>query len=201
MRRLDFEHVERMMELARSGRGEGRVSLPGLELVRSFEWMRLGTPEESTPGYRFDLTPPGQVRVPGGETCVVLEVLQLQTAGSCDPERSGYNTNRGNILDLERVAQPLALRNFEAGDRFWPAGASGPVKVKVLFHHSRIPSWERPGWPVITSGQTIVWVRHFGVANGWVPGAQKGRVLRITEVDRRDAESKSHVDASQAYRS
>ena len=69
----------------------------------------------------------------------------------------------GDLLDVNRLSNPLELRNWRPGDQFTRAGHSSE-KVKTLFQLSRIPIWDRQGWPVITSGDRIVWTRGFGVS-------------------------------------
>ncbi|MCW5977056.1 MAG: tRNA lysidine(34) synthetase TilS [Bryobacteraceae bacterium] len=194
LRRLGFQHVERVLELARSRFGEGRADLPGLSVVRSFEWLRFGPPQAAPVGYRLPVAAPGVAPIPGSETAIVLE-LQDKTAGGEEGEE-GYNIRRGSVLDVGRIAGTLELRSVRPGDRFWPAGRSGPVKVKDLFHQSRIPSWERPGWPMIVSGGTIVWMRQFGVAEGWAPHEASERVVRLRESDGGEAESKARTKTS-----
>ena len=51
-------------------------------------------------------------------------------------------------------------------------------------HLRRIPSWERPFWPIITKGDQIVWVRTFGVAAEFFAGGTEGPTLRIWETQK-----------------
>ncbi|HYP04617.1 MAG TPA: tRNA lysidine(34) synthetase TilS [Bryobacteraceae bacterium] len=84
-------------------------------------------------------------------------------------------------LDADRLSGPLELRNWRPGDRFTRVGHSSE-KIKTLFQLARIPIWDRQGWPVITSGDEIVWTRRFGVSAEFVPGTESSRFLRIEEV-------------------
>ena len=42
MRNIDLMHVERILELAAQPDGHGRTQIPGLDIFRSFEWLRVG---------------------------------------------------------------------------------------------------------------------------------------------------------------
>ena len=42
LRRLEYGHVERILELAAQPQGDGRLRLPGLDIRRSFDWIRHG---------------------------------------------------------------------------------------------------------------------------------------------------------------
>jgi len=51
------------------------------------------------------------------------------------------------------------VRNWRPGDRFWPAHTKAPKKVKELLQ--KMTEAERKSWPVIISGNEIVWMRGF----------------------------------------
>ena len=68
------------------------------------------------------------------------------------------------ILDLERLRTPLVLRNWRPGDRLRPSGHQNAHKLKRLLNEKHISRWEREGWPVLTSGESLVWARGFPVA-------------------------------------
>ena len=89
----------------------------------------------------------------------------------------------------------MELRNWRPGDQFTRTGRSSE-KVKTLFQLARIPIWDRQGWPVITSGDRIVWTRRFGVASECVPAQNSSRILRIVEQDLDSAESNTTDSAS-----
>ena len=55
----------------------------------------------------------------------------------------------------------LTVRNWRAGDRFWPAHSKAPKKVKELLQERKLAGRERKLWPVVVSGQEIVWMRGF----------------------------------------
>ena len=63
------------------------------------------------------------------------------------------------LLRPELLQAELCLRNWRAGDRYWPAHTARPKKVKELLQ--RIPQPERQRWPVVVSGDEIIWMRGF----------------------------------------
>jgi tRNA(Ile)-lysidine synthase len=87
-------------------------------------------------------------------------------------------------LDGERVPGPLELRNWRPGDQYWPFGYTGPEKIKLLFQKHKVPLWERRKWPIIVSGETIVWVRRFGPAAEYAATPLSRRVIGISETER-----------------
>jgi tRNA(Ile)-lysidine synthetase-like protein len=73
----------------------------------------------------------------------------------------------------------LAVRNWEPGDRFDRNAHGKPEKIKSLFQEYRVPLWQRRHWPVLVSGEDIVWVRRFGTAAKYRRSAASQRALRF----------------------
>jgi tRNA(Ile)-lysidine synthase len=181
LRGIDFGHIRSVMDLARSTEGHGRLQAPGLDIFRSFEWLRFGQPDAGgleSRNYRLALAVPGTVRVPGTHLAISLELID-KSGPSVSPEWV-YNKSMG-CLDWQRLSGSLELRNWRPGDQYQPAGYSGQEKIKTLFQQARIPLWERRHWPVLTDGSSIVWARRFGPAAGLVAEQDAKVVLKIRE--------------------
>ncbi len=181
LRSIGFIHIEQVIELMEASTGDGGVSLPGLRVTRSHDWLRLAPPESSArpEDYSIRLTVPGRFPIPGSATELRLELIPGKHTDPVD--NTGYNTKREDRLNLDRISQPLELRNWKPGDRFRPAGSSSVEKMKTLFQRERIPSWDRRGWPIITCGNTVVWSRRFGAAEGFVALPGSKRAVRVFE--------------------
>jgi tRNA(Ile)-lysidine synthase len=76
-------------------------------------------------------------------------------------DRAGYNPDQ--LLDPSRLSDNLVVRNWRPGDRFWPAHTKAPKKIKELLQERHITGSERKIWPVILSGDDVIWVRGFAV--------------------------------------
>jgi len=181
LRGVDFEQVERVLDLASAPGGGGRTQVRGLDVRRSFDWLRLGVPVARKP---YSLMPlvPGITQIPGASFGISLELLEnSETSGL--PENV-YNTEMG-CLDWKRMSGSLELRNWRFGDQYQPMGISGAEKIKTLFQLQRIPVWERAQWPVLTDGASIVWTRRFGASAAFAAGPESTVVLKIGEVTNR----------------
>lgn len=179
LRRIDFEHVQAILDLASAPEGHGRVQAPGLDVFRSFDWLRLAPPGSAPPrDYRLPLDPPCRATLPDG-SAIVAEVVE--NSASTGPGDSGYNVNVG-CLQWNRVSRRLEVRNWRPGDRYQPSGHSGETKIKTLFQNARVPLWERRHWPVLTSGEEIVWVRRFGPAAAYAASPGNGPVLCVRDL-------------------
>ena len=66
------------------------------------------------------------------------------------------------VFDAATVPKSLSVRNFRPGDRFRPLGMSGHKKVKDLFIEKRVPLSVRTHWPILTSGDEVLWIPRYG---------------------------------------
>lgn len=172
LRRIDLQHVERILELARSPGSSGRGQIPGLEVRRSFEWMRLAPAGREGGEYDIEVSVPGSCGVPGTGWEVVLE---LHVAGG----HCGYNEDEGERLDWGRIPGALRLRNWRPGDEYRPIGRAHATSVKRLFREARAPLWERWKWPVLTWKGRIIWVAGFGADAEFAATADSRSVLEV----------------------
>ncbi len=179
LRGIDFECVGSILAMAAAPQGSGRIQAPGLDVFRSFDWLRLAPPDAAPArGYRLPLDPPGRAGLPDGSV-ICTEVIE--NSGRIGFGDSGYNVNVG-YLQWHRVSGGLQLRNWMPGDRYHPLGHSGEEKIKTLFQNARVPLWERRHWPVLTSGEEIVWVRQFGPASAYAASPGEGPVLLVRDL-------------------
>ena len=180
---IGFEHLSAVLELAASSEGHGRIQLPGLDVFRSFDWLRIAPPAVDNlenRNYRLALPVPGSVQVPGERLVIHTELSENTNA--TETVKDVYNGCVG-YLAWNRIPGNLELRNWRPGDHYQPDGRSGPEKIKLMFQEARIPLWERRHWPVITVGEVILWAHRFGPAAGFAAGQAGGPVLgiRVTE--------------------
>jgi len=157
---LEFKHVEEMLRFAAEDGPPGKeLPLPlRWKLVREPESMVFVTPdlrrEPLVPDYEYLLAIPGSVSVP--ELGVVIEALRI------GPEREVAEYNAHQLLHAG-LHGPVIMRNWRSGDRFWPAHTKSPKKVKELLQEKHVAKPERRLWPVVVSGDEIVWMRGFPV--------------------------------------
>ncbi|PYX71110.1 MAG: hypothetical protein DMG78_16545 [Acidobacteria bacterium] len=155
---LEFKHVEEILRFAAEGGPTGReLSLPlGWKLVRYAEELLFVTPdlrEEQLPrDYEHELPVPGSAAV--AEIGAVVEARRV-------PAEKVAEYNPDQLVDTDSLPGPLRVRNWRAGDRFWPAHTKSPKKVKELLQERHVAQPERGLWPVVLSGDEIVWVRGF----------------------------------------
>ena len=170
LKRVEFSHLETILRLAEETEGHGRVRIPGLDVLRSIDWLRLAPPGEDAArsrDFRRPVTVPCAIVLPDGGS-------RLEFALSvCDEKDCG--------LDWERLPGPLELRFWRPGDQYQPLGHASSARIKELFQKHRVPLWDRRSWPVVTSAGEIIWARRFGPAAEYAASPEALQVLKIHE--------------------
>jgi tRNA(Ile)-lysidine synthase len=180
LRGITFDHIERILALATQDSGDGRLQLPGLDVRRSFDWIRLAIPVVLPPVDGAALQIPGTYCAPDGKSFIHLEILEAEAPCA---------NLKAEVVGLSRIAQDVRLRGWRPGDRYRPLGETRVRKLKDMFTEARVPSWQRRNWPMVMSGETILWSRQFGVAADFSVAGQSGPFLRISEVKSQGNES------------
>jgi tRNA(Ile)-lysidine synthase len=180
---LEFKHIEEILRFASEDGPSGKeLSLPlGWRIRREPEAMVFVTPDlrrqERIPDYEYSLAVPGRVFVP--EVGIVIEALRVRREIATELQVAEYNPQQ--LLSAELLPGRLTVRNWRAGDRFWPAHTRSPKKIKELLqelHGARhIGQQARRLWPVALSGDEIVWMRGFPVPAQLRATAEREAVL------------------------
>ncbi len=166
---LEFKHVEEILRFAAEEGPSGKeLSLPlGWKICREPEAVVFVTPDlrrqERIPDYEYPLAVPGRLLVP--ELGLVIEALLVtpEVTSQIAPEARVAEYNPQELLRADLLPRRLMVRNWRPGDRFWPAHTKSPKKVKELLQERHAAQPERKLWPVVVSGDEIVWMRGFPV--------------------------------------
>ncbi|HEV2401788.1 MAG TPA: tRNA lysidine(34) synthetase TilS [Candidatus Sulfotelmatobacter sp.] len=180
---LEFRHIEETLRFASEEAGSGKeLSLPlGWKIVRHPDELLFVTPDlrtsQAAQDFEYKLEVPGRVEVPEAGLTLEARRISAEEAGAYNPDQ---------LLNADSVTGPLVVRNWRAGDRFWPAHTKSPKKIKELLQERHIPQPERRLWPVVESGDEIIWIRGFPVSARY---AARGRVVAVVLVETQWAKS------------
>ncbi len=180
--RLEFRHVEEVLALA-WGKIQVARSAPlpgGWAVSRERNELRFRqTKATAKSDYEYRLSVPGQVRVSeAGTLFEAVPVLIGHSSAGYDPE---------HVFDPKALAAELLVRNWRSGDRFWPAHSKSPKKIKELLQERQVSGPERQVWPVVVSGDKIVWVRGFPGSMEMRPPAEAKEAVMIRETPSKSA--------------
>jgi tRNA(Ile)-lysidine synthase len=149
---LDFHHVEEILALASSPTARSAelpagwaISRNGQTLCLELKLMRVMC------GYDHPLLVPGSAEV---------SAIHSRFEAVLVPGNRLKEYNPDHLLKAARLSAELRVRNWHAGDHFWPAHTKAPRKIKELLPVTDLTS-ERRLWPVVVSGGEVVWVRGF----------------------------------------
>lgn len=170
------EHIRATLELGGAHEGAGR-SVPGLTARREGNRIVLGgpTPEPFSNSFRFPLSIPGEVTLPGW----AVSARQL-----ADDERPGTplrGRDRSVAVGGCGLKLPLAVRTRRAGDRFRPLGMGGRGrKLQDFLVDRKVSRNERDTLPlVVDSDDRIVWVVGQAVAEDFRVTAPSQAVILL----------------------
>jgi len=210
--KLDFQHVEALRHIAANPSStlestmllNGRAVFSGRGSERELRFEFGGQTTEGAQNacrYEYKLQVPGELRVPEIGTTIRASVVggglpanarkSLLTAAvpEIGPGRKMQNAgyNQPELLDPRALGSELTVRNWRAGDRYWPAHRKAPKKVKELLQ--KVAQSERTRWPVITVGSQIVWMRGFPPAADFLLKRSEGvDGILIEELARTESE-------------
>lgn len=117
---------------------------------------------------QWPLVSPGaliEIDVPGSLILNEGWILETSLAQSQEITVSGGQDPFTAYLDYATLRPPLLLRTRKPGDRFWPYGMSGPMRLSDFMVNVHLPRWVRDRWPLVFSGDSLVWVPGFRIAH------------------------------------
>ncbi|MGE3537260.1 MAG: tRNA lysidine(34) synthetase TilS [Candidatus Tectimicrobiota bacterium] len=155
---LSFRHIEALRSHVVTGHDKQRCTLPGgiwaeyqAGTVRIRNIEDLPAPTDS-----YALSLPGSVTIGALNICLTADVQEPPWSFGADTQRA--------FLAYERLRYPLRVRFRQPGDKFYPLGSPGSKKLRDFYIERRIPQGERPYIPLVVSGQEIVWVVGYRIA-------------------------------------
>jgi tRNA(Ile)-lysidine synthase len=154
----------------------------GLILFREGRHFYLSTPGADLPFAKWPQMPAGAAPIPMIIPCTVE--LSGGWRLSCEKwrlpaltrEQAEHNKDPFQVwLDMEALPASLELRVRGAGDRFEPLGLDGhSQKLSDFLVNEKMPQRARARWPLLCSGDTVV----------WVPGYRPAHPYRLTAPSR-----------------
>jgi tRNA(Ile)-lysidine synthase len=155
---LEFVHIEGILRLILQEMPHGRASIPGgWELVREYDTLKLVKRFRTSHRVCYDYPLEIGVVLPIPEAGLELHSTRMSASLNRLPDDL-----MEAVFDVATVPESLSVRNFRRGDRFQPLGMSGHKKVKDLFIEKRVPLSVRIHWPILASGDEVLWIPRYG---------------------------------------
>jgi tRNA(Ile)-lysidine synthase len=175
LRAITRYHICAMRALCSGANPGGRVPLPGgRQLRREYAWAIL----ESTTGHSADAQPFFVPLNSVGTTLIKPAVFAFEARlleRSTDEHWPLPTTTMEALFDVDKLPDPLTVRNCIAGDRIAPTGMEGTRKLQDLFVDHKVARGLRSRWPLVIADGAIL----------WVPGIARSRLALVTSTTRR----------------
>ena len=188
LRDVDFETTERAIHFLDSPPQTGQLNLvAGLRLVMEGKNLWLTSWEADLPNQNWPqvdpesllhLTIPGEVLLHNGWKFIA----QVEEDSASSREQALQNTDLYQTwVDSDRIQNPLVIRSRRFGDRFKPLGLEGhSVKLAEFFVNLKLPRRARDCWPLVLSGEEIVWLPGFRLAHPFRIQTDTKRVVKLS---------------------
>ena len=175
---ISFRLIEEALELVRGPAGK-KMELPNRRNLRRGRQELLCESEPAVGGgetadYQYALAVPGAVKVRELGASIEARVVD---AGSVPED------GRGQLLDLGVMPKEVLIRNWRAGDRYWPSHTAEAKKVKELLSGCHATGAQKKLWPVaVAEGRGLVWMRGFAVPAAFRAPAGASKAIWIREI-------------------
>jgi tRNA(Ile)-lysidine synthase len=173
---ISFRLIEEALELASGAAGAKQELSAGRSLLRGRQELLLTgvTSPGGVVNYEYPLAVPGSVIVPELHARIEAQMADASRIPEDEHDR---------LLDPEHLPKNVVIRNWRAGDRYWPAHTAAPKKVKELLSDRHVTGGEKKLWPVaVAEGRGLVWMRGFAVPASLRAPAGASRAIWIREI-------------------
>ena len=161
------------------GKPGAKLAFPdGLMANRTAREIQFSRNTQKEPeNYCYSLPIPGEITVPEAGITIRARLIS-------DGKQKASSYNGATLLEASLLGPELKVRNWRAGDKFFPVHTQSPRKVKELLQPGRlgreISPAQRKAWPVIESAGQIVWMRSFPVSQDFA--SNSGEAVLIEEI-------------------
>ncbi|UCF61980.1 MAG: tRNA lysidine(34) synthetase TilS [Anaerolineaceae bacterium] len=165
LRDIGFEIIEQAIHfISIPQRGKCLSVVGELEMLHFADEVLLRDPEASIEFLHYpqlisdkeeEIIVPGQIQLAHGWT---LEMESDQVDATKRAEWMAETSGRVAALDERFIGAPFSLRSSKPGDRIRLLGMEGRTKVSDLLVNHHIPQPARSRWPLVVSGDQVLWV-------------------------------------------
>lgn len=160
-----LQTVDSVRRFALKGGHEATLSLPHVELTRDREWIAFirRTSEQRAIGSLtgvdekvvFSPVAPVTIDWPGTGQEIHVQVTTLERAKAL----SGLPGKNYAVFDADLLSEPLMIRSWKNGDRFFPSGMNGKSKkLQDFFVDAKVGRRDRDRIPLLVAPEGVLWV-------------------------------------------
>jgi tRNA(Ile)-lysidine synthase len=171
---ISFAHIKSLDDLSQKRESGKRIILP-LEVEARREYDNLILESKKTYSrqmkYEYKVDIPCSLYVPERNLNISLEPVAK--------ERVDFSGKNEIYLDLDKIQQPMIIRNRRDGDWFQPLGTQGRQKIKNFFIDHKIPGWRRDEIMLVLDNLSVICIENMHLDDRVKITAKTKNVLKI----------------------
>ncbi|MGA1866968.1 MAG: tRNA lysidine(34) synthetase TilS [bacterium] len=164
--RIRFSHCRAIEQCVFQNKGGVHLDLPfNIKIEKEGQNLIIYRKEKPTQVMRaqshlYIVKVPGLIHLPALSLTIETKIIQRSSF-------RGINKNdlHSAYFDYNYISYPLYVRTRQPGDRFQPLGLRAHKKVKEFFINQKVPRWKRDHWPILLSGEEIIWIMGLRIAH------------------------------------
>jgi len=171
-------HIKSLDNLAQKCESGKIIVLPlGIEARREYDNLILERKKSCSKQMKYEYTMniPGSLYVKERKFTVRSELTKKENIDS-----SGKNEI---YLDLDKIQQPLIIRNRRNGDWFQPLGMQGRQKIKNFFIDHKMPRCERNEIMLFVDHISVIWIENMHLNDRVKITAETKKILKLEILD------------------
>ena len=94
-----------------------------------------------------------------------------------------FSSKNKVYLDLDKIQQPVIIRNRRDGDWFQPLGMQGRQKIKDFFIDHKIPQCKRNEIMLLVDQLSVIWIENMHLNDRVKITAETKNVLKLEITD------------------
>jgi tRNA(Ile)-lysidine synthase len=98
-------------------------------------------------------------------------------------ENVDFSDKNAVYLDLDKIHQPLIIRNRRDGDWFQPLGMQGQQKIKSLLIDHKIPRSKRNEIILLVDNISVIWIENMHLNDRVKITAETKDILKLEIID------------------
>ena len=157
---FSFSNIKALDGLAQIAKSGKRISLPlGIDAKREYGNLIITRDDHglTQAEYEYPVDIPSVVHIKEINRTISIEKTLRD-------KMDRQNKNK-IYLDLDKIQQPVVLRNRRDGDRFQPLGMTGRQKIKSLFIDRKIPRGKRNEILLLVDQDSVIWIENMHLSD------------------------------------
>jgi tRNA(Ile)-lysidine synthase len=196
LRDLAYRHVNRVIEFSLTPTSTHRINLAlGIDVSIEKQSLVLRKREAAPTSPEWEKTPlpvPGEVSIRRPDWKFHITHKKVSGLPSVDAGKDPWTIR----MDSDKIRLPLFLRKREQGDRFFPAGMPGAVRLNDFLASHHLPHAERDCWPLVCDGNGILWIPGYRLREGAACSGESGDCMEIRVERPKDTVFRGNEDSS-----